>query len=117
MKVIWIKCKPDSHWCPLDGLNLEDLNYDGVYIIWHEGNPSRVVRIGNGDIKDRLGKHRKDEKITAYAQKGTLRVTWAAVPSLSDREGIENFLADKYPPLVGERFPDVDPIGVNLPFA
>ena len=116
MAVVWKKCGSDSHWCSLDRLKLEDLDYDGVYIIWFGGNPGLTVRIGNGNIKDRLGKHRKDKEITAHAINGDLKVTWAAVPSLSDRKGIESFLADRYPPLVGERFPDVDPIRVNLPF-
>ena len=26
----------------------------GVYVIWHSGNPGRAVRVGQGNISDRL---------------------------------------------------------------
>jgi hypothetical protein len=86
------------------------------YIIWHEGNPSRVVRLGQGDIKDRLSKHRCDKEILAYNQKGMLRVTWASVPS-GQRDAVERYLANTWNPLVGDCFPDVEPIAVNSPWS
>jgi hypothetical protein len=116
MQVTWQKCNGDDHWCSLEYLSLETLGDSaGVYIIWHEGNPSRVVRVGQGKIKDRLDAHRKDDEILAYTEKGTLRVTWAKIPS-SQRDGIERYLGDTLKPLVGPTFPDVDPISVNLPW-
>jgi hypothetical protein len=116
MNVRWVKCGDDGHWCSLQHLNLGNITTFGVYIIWHEGNPARVVRIGQGDIADRLGCHRRDSDILAYAQFGTLRVTWAAVPE-AQVDGVERYLADAWQPLVGDAFPDCRSIEVNSPFA
>jgi len=101
---------------------LETLQLDGigdtlgVYIIWHEGDPGRVVRVGQGVIKDRLSEHRNNKAILAYNKVGTLRVTWAAVPA-KQLDGVERHLADTWNPLVGSAFPDVQPIAVNSPWS
>ena len=118
MIVNWNKCGKgtDAHWCSLERLQLDSIAEDGgVYIIWHEGNPSRVVRIGQGIISDRLNVHRNDREITTYRKYGALRVTWAAVPILQ-RDAVERYLADTWPPLVGSAFPDVRPLAVNSPW-
>jgi hypothetical protein len=115
--VKWSTCGNDAHWCSLETLNLSSMTADGVYIIWHEGNPGRVVYVGQGaPIATRLAAHRNDTRIQAYAQDGTLRVTWASVPRAADRDGVERYLADKWLPLVGDAHPDVDPIAVNSPW-
>ena len=110
----WKKCGDDHHWCSFDNLTL-DMETVGVYMIWHEGDPSRVVRLGQGKIAERIKDHRNDAKITAYKKHGTLRVTWASV-ARHQLDGVERHLADTWNPLVGEAFPDVDPIAVNSPF-
>ena len=112
----WTKCQANN-WCPLETLNLDSLgNVAGVYVIWHEGNPSRTVYVGQGDpIKNRLGQHRNDPRILAYRKFGTLRVTWAAVSS-NQRDGVERYLADLLHPLVGDAHPNVLPIAVNSPW-
>ena len=112
----WLKCGDDGHWCQLERLNLNTVTEHGVYIIWNEGNPGQVVRVGQGDVADRLSAHSGDTHITKYAVNGTLRVTWASVPA-HQRDGVERYLADKWNPLVGEAFPDVAPLAVNSPFA
>jgi hypothetical protein len=116
MNVTWIKC--GDHWCSLENLNLDSVgDVAGVYIIWHEGNPGRVVRIGQGNpIADRLSAHRSDEEVLAYGNTGTLRVTWAIVASSTLRNSIERYLADTWTPLVGDAFPDVRPMAVNSPW-
>jgi len=117
MQVAWKKCGNDGHWCSLDNLDLNSItDAGGVYIIWHEGNPGRVVRVGQGDFQDRFSKHRTDDKITAYRKHGTLRVTWASVPS-NQRDGVERYLADTWSPLVGDAFPEADSIAVNSPWS
>jgi hypothetical protein len=118
MQVTWMKCGDDNHWCSLENLNLDNLgDTAGVYIIWHEGNPARVVRVGQGNpIKDRLSAHRNDMQILAYKAIGRLRVTWASVP-YRERDGVEKYLADTWCPLVGDAFPDVDAIAVNSPWS
>ena len=118
ISVSWVKCGNCGNWCPLEALNLESVgDVAGVYVIWHEGNPSRVVRVGQGNpIKGRLSAHRNDNGITFYNAYGTLRVTWASVPS-NQRDGVERFLAETWHPLVGAAFPDVLPIAVNSPWS
>jgi hypothetical protein len=112
----WVKCGSDNHYCALETLDLSTVKGSGVYTIWHEGNPSRVVRTGQGDIAGRLSAHRADRAILAYSRFGELRVTWAIV-SAGQMNGIERYLADQWPPLVGDAFPNVVPIPVNSPFA
>ena len=111
----WIKCGDDNHWCPLETVNLSKVTAKGIYIIWHGGDPSRVVRVGQGDIASRLADHREDDEILRYRENGNLFVTWAVLPA-NQRDGAEVYLGDKWSPLVGERFPDVAPIAVNSPF-
>jgi hypothetical protein len=85
-------------------------------MIWHEGNPGRVVRIGQGDIASRLGAHRQDPAILAYKKIGLLRVTWATVLA-HQLDGVERYLANAWTPLVGDAFPAAAPLAVNSPFA
>ena len=111
----WGTCGDNNHWCNLKNLTLPlKRNPTGVYMIWHDGDPERVVRLGQGDISDRLSKHRKDKDILAYAKKGTLRAKWATV-SARQLDGVERYLADHWKPLIGEVFPDAEPIEVNSP--
>lgn len=113
LQLQWIKC--GEIYCPLENVDLSDVKTEGVYIIWHAGNPSRVVRVGQGNIASRLNAHRNDREILAYAKYGTLRVTWATVPA-AQRDGVERYLADKWKPLIGDAFPNVVPIAVNSPW-
>ena len=115
MNVNWIKCTT-GEWCNFNTVNLSGVTADGVYIIWHAGNPGCVVRVGQGNIAERIQKHRNDRQITQYAQSGTLYVTWAAIPALY-QDGVERYLADMWHPLVGDAFPNVVPIAVNSPWA
>jgi len=113
--IAWIKSTTGT-WLPLETVDLSNVSAVGVYVIWHEGQPSRVVRIGQGDIADRLRSHRTDSQILKFKNLGTLRVTWAAVsPLLLD--GVERYLADQWRPLVGDAFPSAIPVPVNSPFA
>lgn len=114
MYVQWGTCG-GGNWCSFNDLILPlSGEPHGVYVIWHEGIPGRVVYIGQGDISDRIKAHRHDRRITQYESNGTLRVTWAEV-SLVLMPGVERFLADSLDPLVGERHSDADPMPVNLP--
>ncbi len=112
-QVNWIK-STKQQWLSFEKVDLSKVTANGVYIIWHDGNPARVVYVGQGDIASRIISHRTRTDITRYAKFGTLLVTWASVPA-NQRDGIERYLADKYQPLVGEAHPDVRPIEVNLP--
>jgi len=116
MNVEWNKCK-GNEWCPLNTVDLEHSHFEGlegVYIIWHAGANPATVRVGQGVIRDRLAAHRKDEDIQAYSNLG-LYATWASV-AVTYRDGVEAFLAEHLNPKVGDRFPDREPIEVNLPW-
>ncbi len=113
----WQTCGQDGHWCSLLTLDLDSMAVErGVYIIWHAGNPGRVIWIGQGYIGNRLREHRQDPAILEYADHGPLRVTWAAVPA-SQIDGVERYLADYWKPLIADRHPNMAPVEVNSPFA
>lgn len=114
LDVQWLKSKAET-WLDLNTFNMETCTSSGVYVIWHGGNPSQVVYVGQGNpIASRLSAHRSDRRIQQYANK-TLLVTWATVP-VAQRDGVERHLADRWTPLVGDAHPDVLPIAVNSPF-
>ncbi|WP_072389510.1 hypothetical protein [Hyphomicrobium sp. CS1BSMeth3] len=113
-QVHWVKSTAGK-WLSLQFVDLSEVETVGVYIIWHGGQQPRVVRIGQGDIADRLAKHGADDDVLAYAAAGKLFVTWAAVPARL-LDGVERYLAEHWKPLIGDRFPHVAPIAVNSPF-
>lgn len=115
LKLNWKTCGDDRHWCDFKNLDLGKITDIGVYMIWHQGDPSCVVRVGQGKISERIADHRDDPEITQYDKIGALRVTWASVESHL-RDGVEAYLADTWNPLVGDRWPAADPIAVNNPF-
>ncbi|QGZ95818.1 hypothetical protein [Terricaulis silvestris] len=102
-------------YASLDRVILTRVTTIGVYIIWHGGPAPRVVRVGQGDVADRLCVHRLDDEILAFGHDG-LYVTWAAVPATSI-DGVERYLAETLAPIVGDRFPSTQAIPVNLPWA
>ena len=115
LTVSWATCGDDKHWCNLMTLDLDSINVTaGVYIIWHGGDNATIVRIGQGNIADRLGNHQDDSKILKYKEHG-LFVTWASVDE-EYLDGVEAYLGDALPPLVGDRFPDCPHISVNSPW-
>lgn len=114
IQVNWVKSTKQT-WLGLETVDLSDVSTFGVYIIWHQGSPGRVVRLGQGDIAKRLGVHRNDRAILSYKSHGLLRVTWASVLR-AQVDGVERYLADQWKPLVGDAFPDVRPIAVNSPW-
>ena len=113
IQLYWMKSTTGT-WLGLSNLDLTRITDYGVYVIWHGGNPSRVVYVGQGDIKSRLTAHRSDARIQAYAPHG-LYVTWASARS-PQVDGIERYLADTWNPLVGDAHPNVMPIAVNSPW-
>jgi hypothetical protein len=115
LTVNWVKRNDGNGWLPLEAVNLKGVTSQGVYIIWHGGNPAQVVRIGQGDIASRLTSHRRDPKVLSYKRNGPLMVTWARV-SAAQQDGVERYLADRWTPLLGDAFPDVHAIAVNDPW-
>lgn len=111
----WVSWSKAGARLPLRTVNLSKVSAYGVYIIWHGGSTPRVVRVGQGDIAERLTAHRGDPIILAYEKFGTLYVTWAAVP-VRLVDGVERYLAERWRPLIGDRFPHVAPLAVSSPF-
>jgi len=101
----------NGDWCNLETVDLTNVTTFGVYLIWNTNK--KAVRVGQGNIADRLMTHRKDPAILNNRVSG-LYVTWASVP-LQSVDGVERYLYNQYSPLVGDRAPDVLPIAVNLP--
>lgn len=97
-------------------LDKKDLNYNGVYIIWHLDD-YRIFKVYIGNIKDRLTKHanlnedfmtkfnkyNKDNN-TGYDYKSLL-VAFAKVNG-NQMRGVEKYLGNILNPEIGERFPD-----------
>lgn len=109
------KCQ-NNNWCDLLQLNLNHEHFNNmewVYIIRHWWPNSRVVRVWQWIIKDRLSEHRENKDILRYQNLG-LFVTWASV-NAQYRDWVEKYLWDTLKPLVWERFPECSPIVVNLP--
>lgn len=107
-------CKqvPASYFAIPQELHFE--NRYGVYIIWHGGSEFAVVYVGQGNIKDRLAEHRRDQEIQNYASLD-LYVTWATVGA-EHRNGVERYLADIWHPKVGAAHPTAEHIVVNAPW-
>lgn len=117
MNVNWIKNQNGEYFDFLR-LNLDApyfMNKVGVYMIWY-ATPSeaRVIYVGQGEIGERLKKHREDLQIMNYAKFGQIRVSWLELPG-EYLDGVEAFLFDTYKPIIGERTPAAEPIPVNLP--
>lgn len=97
----------------------------GVYVIWFRSSDDiQVVYVGKGDIAGRFAEHVQKPKIRKLLKRpgsdGTtgnamVMFTWAFVSPDANRVGIERFLAGVFKPTLGQKFPLVQPIPVNLP--
>ena len=114
MNVTWYKS--GFGWFPLDDTNIQQVVGDGVYIIKRGGFilADQTVYVGKGDISSRLRVRNSDPRVTQYRAGFGLYFTWTNLAHFY-QEGVERYLADTLNPLVGERYPDVTPIPVNLP--
>ncbi|MEP6341742.1 MAG: hypothetical protein ABJ275_00360 [Maricaulaceae bacterium] len=115
LKLAWVKSLNDK-WLSLSELDFERIQTTGVYILWHGGEAPAVVRVGSGDIGTRLRDHYNNMLIRRYEKKGPLMVTWAGLESLSQRDGVENYLIELCRPLVSDYRPEADPVPVRSPF-
>lgn len=114
MQLNWIKSDKNT-WLSFDRVDLGHSHFDdmeGVYVIFRGDGPT--IRVGQGTIRERITEHRQNPLIQAAKERQVTFATWAVVPDYF-RDGVEAFLAEQLTPLVGERFPDVPQIQVNLP--
>ena len=122
MTVNWTRNTQNNEWFDFLKLNLDSpyfSNKKGVYVIWYTSPlAAKVVRLGSGNIAERLKEHRSNQDILKYSGLGQMKVSWIIADNNpvkdSDLLGIEAFLANHYSPLIGDRYPDVTPIQVNL---
>ncbi|MDO8240812.1 MAG: hypothetical protein Q7T51_02455 [Candidatus Moranbacteria bacterium] len=120
-QVRWIKNTQNNEWFDFLRLNLESPYFNGkvgIYAIWYATPSSaKVIKVGSGNIAERLKDHRANQEITKYSSLGSLKVSWVVADSnpLSPDEiqGAEIYLANKYRPLVGDRFPNVQEIPIS----
>lgn len=116
LPVVWVKNPNNGEYFDLLRLNLGGPYFQeakGVYIIWY-ASPSgaRVIRVGQGNIGERLKVHLANPQIIQYSKYGSLKVSWVVIsPLLFDR--VEVFLYDYYRPVVGERAPVAVPLPVT----
>ena len=118
MNLFWLKGENNA-WCSLRDVDLSHSYYDnfvGIYIIWYWDNLGNAVtvKVGQGNLRERLTAHNTDPQIQQYAHLNLL-VTWT--DTLPDfRDGVEAYLGKVLKPRVGSLFPDAKPIPVSLPF-
>lgn len=112
--LLWSKCSRNT-WCKLLEIDTRRLEGAGVYVIWHGGFPSRVVRVGHGELGEEIAARRIDVRILPYIEQGPLFITWA-VTAASDAEAIARYLEDRLHPRVAGPASSVPPLAVNSPF-
>ncbi len=121
-QVKWVKNTQNNEWFDFLRLNLSAPYFDnkvGAYVIWYiSPSSAKAIRVGSGNISERLKEHRDNQEITKYSSLGQLKVSWIVADNTQLRqdelEGVEAYLARVYSPLVGERFPKVIEIQINL---
>lgn len=116
--VSWIKNSQNNQWFDLLRLNLNASYFSGktgVYVIWYT-NPqaAKVIYVGSGIIGERLAEHKTNPEILKYSQYGQLKVSWVLINDETEMRGIEAFVANSYNPAIGEKYPGVNPVPVNL---
>jgi hypothetical protein len=87
---------------------------NGVYLVYHDGNPERPVLIGDGNISEQLRALSRDPDLMIFSILGLLRATWAAVPERYV-DGVKNFLVGELEPIIRSSMASTAPIPVNLP--
>ena len=116
MEAEWVK-GPGDRWYELREIPRLDIDDQGVYVIWHNGEPPAIIDVGQGDILERLTAHLRDATVLHYSETLTVNVTWAILPECA-WDGVESFLADRYRlrgKQEGRRYPRAKHVPVTLP--
>ncbi|NLK50019.1 MAG: hypothetical protein GX294_05160 [Candidatus Cloacimonetes bacterium] len=89
----------------------------GVYVIWEFITPhsKNIIRVGQGNIKERLCSHKDDSQIVGDSNMP--RFLYVAYAKVDEEyvDGVEAFLGHALDPNIGKRFPNADMIEVNFP--
>lgn len=118
LQVNWIKNSQNNDWFDLLRLNLEGsyfIGKKGVYVIWYTSpGIAKVIRLGSGNISERLKEHRSNPDIIKYSSYGQLKVSWIILDEY-EMPRVEQYLSRIYSPIVGDRYPEaIEEIQVNL---
>ena len=110
----------DDQWCDLEAIDLTDSYFEranGLYVVWFEpnekGDPGRVVCIGHGLLRCKLGNLRDDPVIARHSSRH-MKVTWAEV-DLHHVQAAEEYLIGLLNPIHGQRHPNAVQTIVNAP--
>lgn len=115
MQLFWAK-RSNQSWHKLLETDVDAIAAHGVYVLWHGGFPSRVVRVGCGDLREELRACCNDPRVMSFQRYGTLFVTWAAVAP-AGAAGVRRHLADRLRPLVEDSVdPQVVALAASAPF-
>ncbi len=101
LQLQWTKTS-DNKWLRLSEVEFERVNTAGVYILWHGGQSPAVIHVGAGDVGTRLRDHHNNLYIRRYENMGELMVTWTAINSLAQRDGVETYLNKLCKPLISD---------------
>ena len=107
----WAKCTTRT-WCRLVNLDLSAVYQEGVYIIWVPRE--RVIRVGQGDINERLRDHKDNDEILSYGSPNNPLLVTCGDLEHELWNGVERYLANTLDPVLGI-YPNAMPIPVNLP--
>jgi hypothetical protein len=115
MKLRWAST-PGGRWPNLNSLVPNQVQEKGVYLLFVQTGQGHlsVFYAGEGHIGNRLGCHRRDERLEPYWAQGPLLATWAETDKLSGLM-IERYLTDLFQPPFGSRRL-IRGLPVNLPF-
>lgn len=113
LHVQWAKAS-DSQWFPLAAVDVRQVHDAGVYVIWHDGRPSRTIYVGHGDIAERLRERQADRAVRMYRKFGRVRVTWAHVAEPL-QQSVARYLTEKLKPAFGDALLLVESVPVELP--
>lgn len=116
MQLSWSK-RSNQSWhkvLEVDFASLEDVH--GVYVLWHGGFPSRVVRVGHGELGKELRGCTTDARVMDFQRYGPLFVTWA-IAARAGAAGIRQHLAERLRPLIEDSGDSpVAALAANSPF-
>lgn len=106
------RVKKDGNYYTLFGNDYKSLTYPAVYKIF---TYDVILKVGQSrNIGYRITDHQQNKDFQNYNKRNILLfISWAKAPE-SYLDGVEAYLGKYYQPLIGERFPDVAPIPVNL---
>jgi hypothetical protein len=112
----WHKSVTDE-WSLLDELDLAQVDYSGVFVVWRNGGearPSAVLYVGRGALRYEIDKCRRNR---FFGSSADLRITWARVDDARELEAIAAYLYQQLRPVWGEVVTSTRRLATNTPWA